>query len=733
LLDGTLIPAITTFERVKYGDDYVVFSYARDMREQVRLAERIETIINNLPGMVFQQLYNPPEYTYTFVSNGSRDLLGYTPEELMYGSSLRFFDMVHPDDVENIEKHSAETIPFGLPFEAVFRITTRDGQQKWIWERSRTVERNRDGTPRLVEGYYADITEQRQLETAELANQAKSEFLAKMSHEIRTPMNSIMGFAELALDLALVPEVKDYLSKISDSAKWLLRIINDILDISKIESGKMDLERVPFDLSDVFARCQSVILPSIKESSLDLSIYAEPSIGKRLVGDPVRLYQILINLLSNAVKFTETGTIKFSSVIRNKDENSTTIYFEVKDTGIGMTSEQVKKIFDPFMQADSSTTREYGGTGLGLAIAKNIVELMGGKLAVDSSPGNGSCFSFELTFETVDDIHGNVKQERFEIIERPFFNGLVLVCDDNILNQEVISAHLSRVGLQAVTAENGRVAVDMVHERIEKNEKPFDLILMDMFMPVMDGMEAASKIIAMDCKSPIVAITANVMVSELEKYKKNGMPDCLGKPFTSQELWHVLLKYLTPIHSVVLSDPADENEENAELLNKLRYNFYKSNQATHTRISEAVAVGNTELAHRLAHSLKGNAGLIGKASLRNAAAEVETLLKDGLDAVWENKMNTLKTELLSVLNELKPIYDNISMLEGPPTLSREQTLALFEKLEPMLKNDNTDCIDLLDQIRAIPGAEELAQQIDNFDFKSASVTLETLRTSMYSE
>ncbi|MCL2029594.1 MAG: transporter substrate-binding domain-containing protein [Deltaproteobacteria bacterium] len=509
--------------------------------------ERSKAIMRNLPGMVFQHLYNPPEYTYTFVSEGSKELTGYTSEELLGNSAVKFFDMTHPDDVEQIEKLTAETLPRGLPFEATFRIMTKDGAIKWIWERSRVIEKKPDGTPRLVEGYYADVTERQRLEAAEMASRAKSEFLAVMSHEIRTPMNSIIGFAELAQDTVAVSQVKDYLGKISDSAKWLLRILNDILDISKIESGKMELESAPFDLSDIVSRCQAVVLPSVKEKGLDLRVYAEPVTGKRLMGDSVRLYQALLNILSNAVKFTNSGTVKFLSLIKDSNDGNATIYFEIKDDGIGMSPEQVEKIFEPFVQADSSTTRNFGGTGLGLAITKSIVEIMGGELAVKSSLGAGSTFSFEIEFATIDAPDEGPDLANFIFFEKPRFDGLVLVCDDNAINQELICEHLARVGLKAVLAENGKEGLEMVQERLKKSEKLFDLILMDMFMPVMDGMEAASKIAALGTGIPIVAMTANVMAGELEKYKNNGMPDCLSKPFTSQELWSILLKYLTPL------------------------------------------------------------------------------------------------------------------------------------------------------------------------------------------
>ena len=406
-----------------------------------------------------------------------------------------------------------------------------------LWIRSRGAEKHLE-----------ELVKQRTHEL-ELASQSKSVFLANMSHEIRTPMNSIMGFAELALDGTAEPRTKEFLGKITDSTAWLLNIIDDILDISKIESGKMELEKIPFDLMEVIMRCQSSIHPSIIEKGLEFGVDAEPLPGKKLVGDSVKLNQVLMNLLSNAVKFTNTGTVELSVRVSRMDDDSATMCFEVKDTGIGMTKKQVEKVFEPFVQADSSTTRTYGGTGLGLAITKNIINLMGGSLAVESLPGVGSMFSFEVDFETTESSDETSGAELFAAVEKPHFDGLILICDDNLMNQEVICEHLSRVGLRTVVAENGKIGVDMVEERMQKGEKRFDLIFMDMFMPVMDGLEAASKIMELNTGTPIVAMTANVMASELETYRRHGMPDCLGKPFTSQELWHILLKHLNNSNS----------------------------------------------------------------------------------------------------------------------------------------------------------------------------------------
>ena len=643
-----------------------------------------------------------------------------------------------------------------------FKLDQKLVEEYWTWDRKVINEGKRiileeripgaDGTNPLYEtvkaplmlngeiigllGISHDITKRKEMEEAALsASRSKSVFLANMSHEIRTPMNSIIGFSELALDGETSPRTSEYLAKIKVSAEWLLQIINDILDISKIESGRMELENIPFDMHELFSSCRTLIMPKAEEKGITLHFYAEPSIGKKPLGDPTRLRQVLVNLLSNAVKFTNTGTVKVLAQILHRDNNAVTMQFEIKDSGIGMTAEQIAKIFDPFTQAETGTTRQYGGTGLGLSITKNMLELMGGKLSVESTPGVGSKFSFNLTFDTID-VAEEIPDQKivFNELEKPTFEGEILLCEDNTMNQQVICEHLARVGLKTVVAENGKIGVEIVENRIKEGKKLFDLIFMDMHMPVMDGIEASAKIIALNTGIPIVAMTANIMSSDREIYKQSGMNDCVGKPFTSQELWRCLHKYLKPANGITAPQkktaandvPIDYDLEFKKALQEM---FLKSNPTKIAEITKALQDADIKLAHRLVHTLKGNAGQIGRSALQKIAAEVEGRLKEGENHVTQEQMALLEKELNAALAELA---DN-SAPSGEPEPAQGQALdtaaalKVLEKLEPLLVRGNPDSLKYTNELRAVSGSERLIQQIEDFNFESALATFAELK------
>ncbi|MCL2443090.1 MAG: ATP-binding protein [Treponema sp.] len=576
-------------------------------------------------------------------------------------------------------------------------------------------------------------------QAAEAANAAKSIFLANMSHEIRTPMNSIIGFSELAQVDDMPQKSKEYLDKIQYSAKWLLNIINDILDISKIESGKIVLERIPFDLTDIFAHCQMLINPKAEEKGVALYCYAEPSFKKKMLGDPVRLRQILLNLLTNAVKFTNKGMVKLLASIVKTDDNSVTMHFEIKDSGIGMSSEQIDRIFEPFMQADDTVTRKFGGTGLGLTITKNFIELMNGTFNVESTVGVGSKFSFDLTFDLIEDTADMPsKKIVFNDVEKPSFDGEILICEDNSLNQQVICDHLTRVGIKTVVAYNGKDGVDIVTKRKKTGEKQFDLIFMDIHMPVMDGLEASSKITELEIKTPIVALTANIMSNDMEIYRKSGMYDTLGKPFTSQELWRCLLTYI-PAKSFTAVNEQQEDTANEKLQKQLKVQFVKNNKNKYEEILKAMDDGDIKLAHRLVHTLKGNAGQLNKKLLQQAADEVENRLVNDKNLVSSEQMEKLKLELNAVITELEPeVAKYETQLAAPvvtsdvtqsaPLLTEENRI-LLKKLEPLLKSYDTECLGFIDGLRLIPGSEEIVMYMEKFNFKSAAKALDDFLNS----
>jgi len=585
---------------------------------------------------------------------------------------------------------------------------------------------------RQFEGRRLETLVNKRTTELDAANKAKSVFLANMSHEIRTPMNSIIGFAELALDTDTMSKTREYLEKIAENGKWLLNIINDILDVTKIESGKMSLEHIPFNLHEIFKHCQALSLPKAEEKGISLYCYAEPSIGKKLLGDPVKLHQVLLNLLSNAIKFTNIGTVKFLASILAIDAEKATVRFEVKDSGIGMSPEQIERIFRPFTQGDSSITRRYGGTGLGLAISKNIIEIMGGTLSVESILGIGSKFCFELTFDVVDALEYLPSHRvTYNNLEKPNFAGEVLVCEDNSMNQHVICEHLARVGIKPVVANDGKEGVDMILERIKNNEKPFELIFMDIHMPVMDGLEAASIISETGIKTPIVALTANIMTNDIEQHKKNGIYDCLSKPFTSQELWRCLYKYLKPLSISFPEKREQVNNEDKKLLKLLMIDFVRSNQTTYNNFKNALAEDDIKLAHRLAHTLKTNAGQIGEKHLQSAALAAEFALKDGINSLTDTQTKSLESELKSVLDKLAPLLNESKEAEAEVPdqnkfASKEEKQKFFNQLEEMLKNKNPQCINLIKSMYASPETGELVKQMEDFEFNKALDELKKL-------
>ncbi len=384
---------------------------------------------------------------------------------------------------------------------------------------------------------------------ADAANRAKSEFLANMSHELRTPLNGLLGMAELLRFTSPTPEQEEYIYGMQDSADNLLQIINDILDISKIEAGKVELEECSFSLAQLLETVVASHRPAALKKGLHLTCTLQPDFPEFVCGDQLRIKQIILNLLSNAIKFTSIGSITVDGTVVEQTGNRYTIQLSVCDTGIGMTSDTIARIFMPFEQADSSTTRCFGGTGLGLAISQKLVELMGGEIKVSSTPGTGSCFILELTLTGGSEQQLSTSQQNAAEATSSPCSYTVLIAEDNQINQRTIEMLLQKMGHKTICAGNGQQAIDIW------KTTPVDLIIMDIQMPVLDGVEAV-RIIRQDEQNsnrhtPVLALTADVMKATRDSLKAHGFDHYASKPVRSSDLREAftLLLKSPPVHN----------------------------------------------------------------------------------------------------------------------------------------------------------------------------------------
>ncbi|WP_262965484.1 PAS domain S-box protein [Methylobacter psychrophilus] len=621
--------------------------------------------------------------------------------------------------------------------------------------------RQPDGTVTHYLGLKEDITERKHNEAiivlakerAEALAKSKSQFLANMSHEIRTPMNAIIGLSQLALNKNFSPEAVDYLDKINRASTSLLIILNDILDLSRLEVGRVAIEYKHFHLDGLLDTLHNLFDAAAKEKNLAFTIVLAGDVPLGLIGDASRLQQVLINLLGNAIKFTAHGSVTLTIMLQQIDQSQARLLFSVADTGIGLSSQDQEKLFKPFSQVDDSITRRFGGSGLGLAISNNLLQLMGSRFTLDSTPGRGSCFSFELVMAVLpltrpyklESPTGRLASTLSDFSQL-LTGSRILVAEDNHLNQQVVSEFLELSGISVKIANNGQEALTLLLEQGE-----FDAVLMDMHMPVMDGFEATRQIRNQlrFVTLPVLALSAGVTQEEQEECLASGINDFISKPINPVKLLSTLAQWIKPDNTKIESleeeavavpaiDTLPDFDQrnlllmlgnNQELATQLLFNFKDNMQNLPAELAELIASGSLVIAKEKIHTLKGVAGNFGAVRLHAAAEILEAELKSELPTTAAvNHFTAAFNQTMSVIAAQSPPDIVLPFNAG----NRDELLLSIAELDALIQEQDFIPEELLNTLKTHLATEQLElfirlrKLIHDLDYKNVRLLLQQL-------
>ncbi|UQB42588.1 PAS domain-containing protein [Thiomicrospira microaerophila] len=704
-----------------------------------------------------------PDTTTIYANKTMADFFGIKPQQMV---GMRWADSLpSPAKEEALEALTVCTIdhPTGVNINQVMDGKGRIRHVKWTTQ----AFFDEQGQVKYFQSVGQDITEQIELEDklkqakqqAEAANQAKSEFLANMSHEIRTPMNGIIGLSELAMKQDDVEILHEQLDKIYHSGRLLLGIINDILDFSKIEAGKLEIDPQPFFVCKLVDGLASLFAMSLAQKPIQFNLDSKALQHQAFVADALRLRQVLINLIGNAIKFTEQGEVSLRLFEYIDEQQQAWLGFEVKDTGIGMSEEHQKRLFQAFSQGDTSITRRHGGTGLGLVISERLIELMGGRpIEVESSLGQGSCFRFVLpvALASSDQIL-LLKQNASTAEDRVRLIGHVLLVEDNEINQEVALQQLQDLGLQVTLAENGQLALDLI------KHQHFDLVLMDIQMPVMDGYQATRAVREFDQDTPIIALTAAAMIEDKRKALAVGMNNHLSKPIDRVELVDLLGQYLkADVVSEKLNHKATPEDNSlhwplinhqkglaqlngnqalyhkllAKLLEQMQQEYAVLPEALSTLMKEPQTTVDWSELQSINHALKGVAGNLAVEALFRLSQQFDMLCKQnqrpssGFVKEFVQVFRASQQALADLTSGAETVISSSEVADQPDTSD-----LLITQLETLLQRvENSEYIDddelkQLDQYQALANNQawlEVRSHLDNFEFESALAPLKSV-------
>lgn len=507
----------------------------------------LQGITQSSPNIIY--IFNMEQRGFSYANRNILNDLGYEISANEISGYQSIIERMHPDDISTAEKYMQNIAdsPNYEVSELEFRLKNPEGNWIWFFNKDSIFSKTEDGHVKEIIGTTINISNLKKVEeesatakdVAVKALEIKAEFLSNMSHEIRTPMNAIIGLTDIVLQEPLTELVKDNLKTIKHSADNLLVVINDILDFSKIEAGKVKIEKTSFNFIYQLEHIEKTMQFKAQQKHLDFNLIIDTDIPEFLLGDPFRLNQIILNLCSNSIKFTDKGHVDIKVKLNRRVGEQVSIHFSVEDSGIGISEDRQKEIFESFTQADVNITRQFGGTGLGLSITKQLIHLMGGQIHLTSELDKGSKFFFDLDFTISKSI--TKEYDAINYSEKSLAGLNILVFEDNLINQKVISQILDKWGCEFKIADNGKIGINKM------SKEAFDIVLMDLQMPVMDGYETTKmvrqgKAGINNIRIPIIALTADAFPETKEKVVNLGMNDLVSKPFKKQVLNHKIYK-----------------------------------------------------------------------------------------------------------------------------------------------------------------------------------------------
>ena len=741
-IKGNLVHVSAVSAQGSYAGEEGVFVYSTDKRALVTLTERMQLMFDTVPLLID---YWTKDYRCVDCNQYALDFYGIGYKSDYLANPMEYAPATQPCGTDSRQKWNAyidEAFEKGyLNFQ--FTAQRAPGQLVHYDIIANRVEIDGES---LVVTCSKDITERKQMALERSSNQSKSRFLARMSHELRTPISVILGIAEIELqDPSLSIHMDEALAKIHESAAMLLSLVNDILDLSKIEEGKMELIEDSWDVASIVSDIVNVF-PTFKgDKPIDFSLFVDENLPVTLHGDFLRIKQILNNLLSNAFKYTESGGISLSFLAKEKSDDYVLLEMVIKDTGMGMSEEMLNNNFKEYTRFHEKERPTTTGTGLGMSIIYNLVKLMGGTVDIESEVNIGTTITIRIHqriqknrilgaehARSLSNLEVNTRTlaRKFKFVPTDMPYGKVLIVDDLTANLYVAKGLLSFYSLNIETCISGFEAIEKIRQG-----NVYDIIFMDQMMPGINGTETLHSMRKLGYNEPVVALTANALIGQAEEFLRQGFDGFISKPINANHLDAILIKYIRDKYpeEVYSSAQIQEAKQESAVADKtsymerqledmeqsLRENFYRTQKNAMEEIHQARQAGDKETFHRKVHNIKGLAGLIREHFLSETAQRVEGLIVS--DSVQDEHINTLEKELKIVLSKLQP-------RNTPEPAQGEFDREVLDIIRPFLVSRNAGCIDYVPKLKVLPEAAILVRQMEDYDFAQAVKSLDTLKS-----